>query len=300
VLVQLFRVASTTTLFLIVCGLGWAAQEKEPAKDQEPAAPKQEAEKDAQAPDQNKAVGKEAEKDDQAAAKPARPPLPGPPEIPNVALGPVLATTPIPRGVVPPNNTIVDASVLPRDKKGIWVLDFAFKPMRMATVDIPGKGRRQVHYLWYRVINRTGQPRMFVPQFTLVTDTKQRLEDTPGLPQAVRQISAREQATNINLLVNGPTSMGIIPASGKKEGIDDAVFGVAIWEGVDPKADSFSVFVRGLSDGFQLVKPPNASEKDTVQRDKTLRIDFSRPGDDRKLNEREIHLLDPPYEWIYW
>ena len=40
----------------------------------------------------------------------------------------------------------------------------------MIEVEIPGKGRRMVHYLYYRVVNRTGKPRRFVPQFTLVDD----------------------------------------------------------------------------------------------------------------------------------
>lgn len=256
---------------------GLAKQDEEPKKDAKPAA----AEKAA------------------AAEKPELPKLPGPEPIPEVALGPVLKTYPVRRGQRPgPNETLVDASVLPRDRKGIWVLDFAFKPVRLRSVDIPGKGRKQVHYLFYRVINNTGKDRMFVPQFTIVTDTGQRLEDTPALPQAVATIKAREAAEKQTPLVNGPNAMGVIPASGKKEGIDDAVYGVAIWEGVDPKADAFHIYVRGLSDGYKLESPPGGGEP--VRKDKTLRIDFSRPGDERKLNEREILLLDPPYEWIYW
>ena len=47
----------------------------------------------------------------------------------------------------------------------------------------------------------------------------------------------------------------MIPPS-TKEGIDDAVYGVAVWEGVDPKADRFSIYVRGLSDGYQVVTRP--------------------------------------------
>src|SRR5262245_25232418 len=38
-------------------------------------------------------------------------------------------------------------------KPGIWVLDFAYKPVRVRTVEIPGKGRRQIYYLYYRVVN---------------------------------------------------------------------------------------------------------------------------------------------------
>jgi hypothetical protein len=222
------------------------------------------------------------------------PKLEPPPPIKEVKLVPDLPTTPVRKGQGGFNVKMVDASLLPRDKEGIWVLDFAFKPMRMRTLELPGKGRRPIHYLYYRVVNHTGEPRMFVPQFSLVTDTGQRLEDAV-IPQAVPVIQAREDASIP--LVGAVNIMGMIPPS-TKEGIDDAVYGVAVWDGVDPKADRFSVYVRGLSDGHQLVQPPDGGKP--VVRYKTLRIDFIRRGDERNLNEREIQLNDPPYEWVYW
>jgi hypothetical protein len=230
----------------------------------------------------------------QPAANPAVPELPGPPPIKDVKLVPVLPTTPVRKGSSGFNVQMVDASLLPRDREGIWVLDFAFKPVRMRTIDLPDKGRRQIHYLYYRAVNHTGEPRMFVPQFSLVTDTGQRIEDAV-IPQAVPIIRAREDAS-IPLL-GAVDIMGIIPPS-TKEGIDDAVSGVAVWDGVDPKADRFSIYVRGLSDGHQVIPAPDGGKP--VVRYKTLRIDFIRRGDDRNLNEKEIQLNDPPYEWIYW
>jgi hypothetical protein len=236
----------------------------------------------------------------EAAVKPAVADRPVPPPITDVPLVPMLATTPVQRGVAGYNVQMVDTALLPRDKEGIWVLDFSFKPMRLRTIDLPGtgsgtsKGRKVIHYLYYRVINHTDKPRMFVPQFSLVTDTRQRLEDAV-IPQAIPIIQAREDAS-IPLL-GAVDIMGMIPPS-TKEGIDDAVFGVAVWDGVDPKADRFSVYIRGLSDGHQVVQPPDGGKP--VIRYKTLRIDFIRRGDDRNLNEKEILLNDPAYEWVYW
>lgn len=233
----------------------------------------------------------------EAEAKPkadAPPELTPPPEIPEVKLGPTLPTVAVRKGERKPNTEVIDASLLPRDKEGIWVLDFAFWPLRMVTTDVPGKGRRQVHYLYYRVINHTGKARMLVPQFTLVTDTGKRYEDTV-LPQAVRTIQSRQDPS---IPVRGAVDiMGMIPPS-EKEGIDDAVFGVAVWEGVDPHADRMQIYVRGLSDGYQTIKAPD-TEKPVV-RYKTLRIDVIRRGDALHLNENEIRFLDPPYEWVYW
>lgn len=234
------------------------------------------------------------------------PDLPSPTPIPPVTLGPTLPTHAVRRtasgfvnattGKTVFNERWIDASVLPRDKQSIWVLDYAFKPVRIITVEIPGKGRRQLHYMYYQVINKTGKPRMLVPQFTLVTDTGKRYEDTVN-PQAVKVIQAREDPS---IPVLGAVDvMGMVPVS-TKQGVDDAVFGVAVWENVDPSADKFSVFVRGLSDGYQVVPPPEGSTAKPTSKFKTLRIDFLRRGDQFDLKEREIQLLDPAYEWIYW
>ncbi len=313
-------------------------------------------------------------------AKPTEDDLVKPKPIPDVPLGPVLKTTPVPRlaegdqrDLVGRNFHLVDATQTPRDKaaqldykaqtanfklgktvkggtsgatgvivndddkgdagtlilarvkgtfqdgepltdeadgaavvdgslrEGIWILEFAFKPVRVITVEIPGKGRRPVHYLYYRVINNTGKPRMFVPHFILVTDPLNRrdkvhsYEDTV-LPNAVEVIHAHEDSSTP--LLGAVDVVGIFPPSGTKVGVDDAVFGVAIWEGVDPKADRFSVYVQGLSDGYQVVTPPDGGAPQVYY--KTLRIDFDRPGDEFNINSREIHLADPPYEWVYW
>ncbi len=230
--------------------------------------------------------------------------FPPPEPIPQVQLGPMLKTHPIRRnaqgfvdgvnGRAVFNERWIDASVLPRDKQGIWVLDFAYKPLRIVTVATLDKGRRDVHYLYYQVINKTGAPRMFVPQFTLVTDTGKRYEDTV-LPEAVKQIQNREDPSIQNL--HGAVDiMGMVPPSGK-QGVEDAVFGVAVWEGVDPKADQLTIFVRGLSDGLK--EDPATEGGKPVVRHKALQINFIRRGDEHNQKEREIITGEPPYDWTY-
>jgi len=244
------------------------------------------------------AAGRESARAQGEPAKPAGAPaagrLPGPDPIPPDPRGlPVLPTVPVRHGAQPFNVQMIDTSLLPRDKQGIWVLDFGFKQLRIYSVEIGGK-RRLVHYLYYRVINRTGNPRDFVPQFTLVTDTGKRYEESV-IPKAVGLIQAREDPT-IRLL--GPVDVvGVIPPC-KKATVDDAVFGVAMWEGIDPHADRMSIYIRGLSDGYQEVPAPDGGKP--VVRYKTLRIDLIRRGDARNLSEKEITLAEPSYEWIYW
>jgi hypothetical protein len=237
-----------------------------------------------------------------ARAQDAPEPLPGPKEVPPATLGPVLPTHPVRKlagGFVNEktrkqvfNEQWIDASLLPGEQ-GIWVLDFAFKPVRIITIEVPGKGRRQLHYLYYQVVNHTGKPRMFVPQFSLVPDVGNRVEDAV-IPKSVELIQNREDP--LIPLLGAVNIMGIVPTS-TKQGIDDAVFGVAVWDNVNPAADKFSVYVRGLSDGYKLVDGPDGKK---VPKYKTLRIDFIRRGDQFQLKEKEIQLLDPPYEWVYW
>ena len=229
--------------------------------------------------------------------------FPPPEPIPDVPLGPMLKTHPIQRapqgfinganGKAVFNERWIDAAVLPRDNQKIWVLDFAYRPLRITPVET-AKGRRDVHYLYYQVVNHTGVPRMFVPQFTLVTDTGKRYEDTV-LPQAVKKIQNREDPSIQNL--HGAVDiMGLIPPS-TKQGIDDAVFGVAVWEGVDPRADKLTIFIKGLSDGLRADPDPSGGKP--VIRHKALELDFLRRGDHLDQKEREIIPAEPPYEWTY-
>ena len=256
-----------------------------------------------------------------ATAAHAQGPLPGPEPNPEAVLGPNLKTIPVARNAPLRNLIVVDPTLLPRDqiarRNGVgnglavealppelqkfWVLDFAFKPVRIQEVETP-KGRKSFFYLYYRVINKTGKPRMFVPQFTLVTDEGKARDETVmpravaevqrrETPKAVRAIQARE---DIAVPLLGAVDMiGYIPPSGQKVGVDDAVFGVALWE-LDPeiaKADAFKIYVKGLSDGAYPEKKPDGS---VVHRYKTLRIDFTCPGDHIDKKESEIRLLDPP------
>jgi hypothetical protein len=204
------------------------------------------------------------------------------------------------QGDFQPGETISDAKggtavAAATQREGVWVLEFSYKPLRMRTVEIEGVGRRTVLYLYYKIVNRTGKPRMLVPQFYLITDDNKRYPDRV-MPQVVDIIRARE-APEIPLL--GAVSItGLIPPS-LKENVDDAVYGTAIWV-MDPtiaKADSLKIVVRGLSDGAQTV--PGVDGKEPITKYKSLMLKFNRPGDHIDAKEREIRAADPPNDWFY-
>src|SRR4051794_26827004 len=77
-----------------------------------------------------------------------------------------------------PNERTAPPRVNPQDKEDIWVLDFRWKDPRPITVDIPGRGRTTVWYMWYQVTNNTGAPRYFHPTFELVTLDRQQATHT--------------------------------------------------------------------------------------------------------------------------
>lgn len=218
---------------------------------------------------------------------------PPPEKAPDVQLVPQLPTVPVGHDRPLYNFNLVDVKTLPKDRAGIWILDFAFKSLRIKQIENPT--RQQVHYLYYKVVNHTGEPRIFAPQFVMVNEAGVRYEEAV-IPRIVPLIRARED-DSVPLL-GAVGVMGKIPPSTKKN-VDDAVFGVAVWDKWDPHADRFSIYVRGLSDGYKEI-PAKEPGKPPVVKYKTLRIDFLRRGDERNLSEREIQLNDPPYEWVYW
>src|SRR5262249_6258276 len=90
-----------------------------------------------------------------------------------------------------PQINVEDKEEFNKPGSKIWVLNFAFKEPRLITVDIPGRGRRLCWYLTYEVINKTGQPHIFIPDFELVTLDKPGVYHDQVLPkvqEAIRQI----------------------------------------------------------------------------------------------------------------
>lgn len=222
----------------------------------------------------------------------------------------------------PPHTTFVERGrdrEFPRD---IWALEFAFKPPRRIEVEVPAPGltmrRTTVWYLVYRVRNVGGRrtvidaaeptqrtterfeaPVRFLPQFVL--ESTESLDDAEGMasyrayldrviPSALAPIRRREDPAR-PLLDSAAMMAEEIPPGGER-------WGVATWEGVDPRIDFFSIYVGGLTNalrwrqrpGAEIVAtdPPGAGLEQALQ---TLRLDFWRPGDEREEREASIGFL---------
>lgn len=206
-----------------------------------------------------------------------------------LAAGVALAQPPAGFNVIP-----APPRVNVQDKQDIWVLDFQFKAPRVITVDIPGRGRKTVWYLWYQVINRTGQPHVFIPEFELVTLDRNSAHRDEVLPAVQAEIAKLEDPTGYFKVKNSVTiAAEPIPPS-KPDANPIVVTGVAIFPDIVEKAGDttrFSIFVNGLSNGW-------STDKDGTLRRKTLQLNFRRYADGRIQDNRAFQFVQPP-EWIY-
>lgn len=209
--------------------------------------------------------------------------------------------------VVAPQITVQEQRTNPR----LYAMEFAYKPPRFITVAVPAENgqlqRKRFWYLAYRVTNRTGEPRLFVPDLVLVTDTGKTYHDKV-LPVVQKAIMQREDKSldwkNSSTISDAP-----IPPT-PEQGFVVSTYGIAIWEDVDPETDFFSIYVTGLSNGYQISEAADGQQRTLG---KTLQLNFWRPGDERDENEQEIRPISqapesvvgpaqnapPDYQWIY-
>ncbi len=190
-------------------------------------------------------------------------------------------------------------------QNNLFVLEVNLKPPRMISVDITDpktgiKKRNNVWYLCYRAIRRQIEqkqdqsdttPRnifdppptnpttgklselMFLPEFTLVTDDNgiQNIYDDEILPEAQAAIMDRERQVFQNSVeIVGP----IPPITAVGATKLNARYGVAMWRGIDPETDHFTIFMTGFSNGYKLVYGP-VSYQDLSQLVKNSKLRIS-------------------------
>lgn len=211
------------------------------------------------------------------------------------------------------NEREVKSQASQLDRSGVWAMDFRFKEPRLTKANYPGRGTRIFWYLWYQVINRTGELRPpLTLQFELVTLDHPGLYRDEVLPLVQEAISKVEDPTGYQDIKNSVTiGASKIPVSKPpEEAFPRAVTGVAIWDGSaadpskrDPKRPDlsectrFSIFVRGLSNGYVEVDSPVPGEPPITQY-KTLQLNFKRKGDRYSIDARDMEFV-PPAQWIY-
>ncbi len=181
----------------------------------------------------------------------------------------------------------------------LWVLEVQFKSLRLIRLPHPTTGEKskgeRIVYLVYRVVNRglgevkdesdtvpinTFDPDvaapLFVPEFTLVTsdNDQQKTYNDVVIPEAQKLIQSLREKRKLS---NSVEIVGPIPEvtpAGTKVADEKALLGVAMFRGVDPAADRFTIMMAGFSNGYKLVRGP-VSYQTLVDRVKEKKLTFS-------------------------
>lgn len=230
-------------------------------------------------------------------------------------------------------------------RRNVWCLELSFKPLRMLHVDIPqptGKMQRKlIWYLVYRVrntgvglspvrqddgtfttVDKAVDSLRFIPQFVLASKDRDRQGQPIRKAYLDRIIPAAYEPIRRRELPSGELLNSVQMAermlSLEKGRAVGGLWGVAIWEDVDPTIDFFSVDVGGLTNAYRWQDPPGAYQlgdppgKGRKFQRKKLQLNFWRPGDAYAEDEREIRFGVAPgkadlygvaegvaYQWVY-
>ncbi|MEE8170007.1 MAG: hypothetical protein V3T70_05615 [Phycisphaerae bacterium] len=198
-----------------------------------------------------------------------------------------------------------------------WELQFTFQDPKRIVVKLPGEEKpRTFWYLLYRVTNDTGEERDFMPlierveeieseataeQATADPDRAPRIRVTPSLigldPLVYRAIRTRHAKTH-PFLVPPVEAIGRI-----KQGRDNAIDSVAVFEDLDPRVNLFTIYFSGLSGERRRIPNPQFRSGQDDHADspryfviqKTLAIPFRMPGD-----ARARRTVAPVLDRLHW
>jgi len=146
------------------------------------------------------------------------------------------------------------------------------------------------------------EDRFFLPRFTLegwvMGDPQQGYQRVvypdKVSPMVLRQIQRREDPS---LKLHDALTLSKTKIPLAKNEADQGVWGVAVFQDVDPRIDYVSVYVAGLTNAFRIGNTPQ-----DPNRIKTLQLNFWRPGDifSEEIDRIQygIPLVDSPQEQI--
>jgi hypothetical protein len=226
----------------------------------------------------------------------------------------------------PETRTLEQMATGTEFRREIWCLEFTFKPVRTIWVDVPqASGQMQRKLIWYMVyhVRNTGNNMRpvkqddgtvliepaereirFFPQFVLESHEFKKAYLDRVIPAAIEAIQKREDP-NRKLLNSVDIGAQLVPVS--TDLVDKSVWGVATWEGVDPRIDFFSVYVEGLTNAYRWVDPPEGFKpghpptSGRVLLQKNLMLNFWRPGDEREDGQTIYYGIPDKvdYSWVY-
>ncbi len=168
-----------------------------------------------------------------------------------------------------------------------WELTFEYRDLQCVQLHVPGEPKRRLFwYLRYQVTNQTGKDEIYIPSFSLYTETGQLIPAGQNVSIFVFD--------HIKNLLNDPFLKNVSAMTGKLlEGKDNAKDSIAVFQDFDPAAGTVDLFVGGLSGEtteIELPRPVRVLEMDTtgdikevvkekIVLSKTLQLRYSIPGE---------------------
>ena len=155
-----------------------------------------------------------------------------------------------------------------------WEFKFSYDhPRAIAVQNLDGQWE-WYWYMTYKVVNNTGQERLFIPEIALATEQGDIL--TAGRGVRTNVFDAIKKKVGNRLLESPSDVVGQI-----LQGADHAKESVAIWPAPEHNIDQVTVFFGGLSGETAQVKVPDSTDPTkTIDAlvSKTLMIDYEFPG----------------------
>ena len=166
-----------------------------------------------------------------------------------------------------------------------WELDFSYRHPALIAVKNDEGERRWYWYLKYTVVNRTGQERLFVPQFTIATSEGDVVSANENVPTRVFQ--AIKKRLDNRLLESPVRVIGQLLI-----GEDHAKESVAIWPVLDHDVDRMRIFIEGLSGETEVIE----RDGEQVVLRKTRVLDYHLPGN--PAEQDDIRVLPVRRSWV--
>lgn len=167
-------------------------------------------------------------------------------------------------------------------------MDFTYRhPQPIAHTDLSGQ-TTWYWYMTYKLVNSTGQQRIFIPEITIATDAGDIVtagrDVPPTLLDAIRTRLGND-------LIESPAQM-----IGRTvlQGEDHAGESVAIWRDFGHDVDHISIFIEGLSGETTRIDHPVTGEPVLMR--KTLMLEYGLPGLPPTPRQQEVVVQGE--QWI--
>lgn len=172
-----------------------------------------------------------------------------------------------------------------------WQLDVRCGPLRLATVDVPGRGPRSYYYLTYLVTNNSGEDLLFAPSFDLANDEGRVVRSGLGVPPEVtREILAR---------LDNPLLLDQVQIIGQLlQGRANAKEGLVVWPAEDLNSDELTVYAAGFSGESRTLKVTDrrTGQPAEIVLRKTYMLRYQTPGENRDQRDRSFAVSEEA--WI--